>query len=93
MSRRLATYVTVRDDKHRAFSFGPADDVPAWAVKAITLRSAWTEDDGAAPADPQPSEAAPVQSGQDDGRDDTLTSPPVEQGTAPRRRGRPRKAT
>lgn len=40
---KLATYVHVTDDKGAAHVFGPADEVPAWAVSRITNPKAWAE--------------------------------------------------
>lgn len=57
MARKLAGYVVVRDAKFKNHIFGPADDVPDWAVKLITLKSAWVEtDDAAAPVTDESSE-------------------------------------
>lgn len=39
----LAANVHVTDDKGAAHVFGPADDVPAWAVELITNPKAWEE--------------------------------------------------
>lgn len=47
MSRRLTGYTTVRDDDNNVLSFGPHDDVPAWAAKLITNPKLWG--DGEAP--------------------------------------------
>ncbi|MEV0247962.1 hypothetical protein AB0H76_15320 [Nocardia sp. NPDC050712] len=41
MSRKLATYVHVPDADGEYHVFGPDDDVPAWAVKAITNPGVW----------------------------------------------------
>lgn len=44
--RRLAGYVTLDNpDTNETVSFGPDDEVPAWAQKAITNPSAWEEYD------------------------------------------------
>lgn len=106
MSRRLRHYVTVRDDRHRVHLFGPSDDVPDWAVAAITLRSAWADDTDETPAEPpvetpvEPVEPTPPQDEPEppaiddgSGADDAETVEPVEPEAAPRKRGRPRKST
>lgn len=59
MARKLATYVHVHGEDGRSHAFGPADDVPAWAVKKITNPAAWAEEpeDDSAPPAGDPSEA------------------------------------
>jgi len=48
---RLATYVHVHDKDGVAHVFGPDDEVPTWAARAITNPAAWAE----APAgEPEP---------------------------------------
>lgn len=56
-ARRLVYRVAVTDDEDRVVWFGPDDDVPAWASKQITNKSAWSdngEDDADADAKPAP---------------------------------------
>lgn len=38
---KLAYFVSLTDADGAPHTFGPSDDVPAWAVKAITNPSAW----------------------------------------------------
>lgn len=45
MGRRLAAIVHVYDEHGAAHVFGPDDDVPAWAAKAITNPDAWAAGD------------------------------------------------
>lgn len=45
-ARKLARYVTVRDDNGEPKAFGPDDTVPAWAAKQITNPAAWADSDG-----------------------------------------------
>jgi hypothetical protein len=40
---RLATHVHVQDDQGQNHVFGPGDDVPDWAAKAITNPNAWAD--------------------------------------------------
>lgn len=53
---RLAGYVHVRDEVGSSHVFGPASDVPAWAVPLITNAKAWadklTPSAGSAPSRP-----------------------------------------
>ena len=48
---RLAVFVHVADKNGEVHAFGPDDDVPAWAAKAITNPDAW-EDAPEAPKTP-----------------------------------------
>lgn len=57
MTRRLAAHVHVHDEHGAAHVFGPGDDVPAWAVEAITNPAAWAPDPDPG-AEPEP-EAGP----------------------------------
>lgn len=41
MSRRLSTFVTVHDESGQAHTFGPGQDLPGWASKAITNPNVW----------------------------------------------------
>lgn len=43
MGRKLNTNVHLLDSEGLAHSFGPDDDVPAWAVDAITNESVWAD--------------------------------------------------
>ena len=45
MSRRLSTFVHVHHEDGSSHVFGPDDDVPAWAAKAITNDSVWEQDE------------------------------------------------
>lgn len=38
---KLNSYVHVFDDEGNRFVFGPDDQVPAWAQKAITNKGVW----------------------------------------------------
>lgn len=40
---RLATHVHVADESGTVHVFGPADEVPGWAARAITNPAAWAE--------------------------------------------------
>lgn len=40
---RLAQLVHVKDGQGVSHAFGPADEVPAWAVQLITNPKAWAE--------------------------------------------------
>lgn len=52
---RLAACVHVYDDEGVAHVFGPGDDVPDWAAKAITNPDAWVSDThGPAQGEDQP---------------------------------------
>jgi hypothetical protein len=51
VSKKLASTVHVADADGVVQVFGPGDDVPAWAEKAITNPKAWAEDE---PEDPKP---------------------------------------
>jgi hypothetical protein len=52
---KLAYHVDVYDSKGEKHTFGPdSDDVPAWAVKAITNPSAWEGGEAPATSDTQP---------------------------------------
>ncbi|WP_058847033.1 hypothetical protein [Streptomyces silvensis] len=51
----LITNVHVTDAAGQAHVFGPADDVPAWAVELITNPKAWDE----APVKREPVDATP----------------------------------
>ncbi|MEV0444009.1 hypothetical protein AB0I84_23795 [Streptomyces spectabilis] len=51
----LITNVHVMDESGQAHVFGPADDVPAWAVELITNPKAWDE----APVKHEPIDATP----------------------------------
>ena len=42
--KKLRAHVHVTDAKGNPFVFGPDDDVPAWAQKAITNEKAWAEE-------------------------------------------------
>lgn len=65
MSRKLTTYVTVRDANLRSVTYKPGDDVPDWAASQITARSVWAQDESAhearteAQPTPTSSESAP----------------------------------
>lgn len=48
MGRKLTSYVHVVDEDGQAHAFGPGDDVPSWAEKAITNPDVWEADDSAA---------------------------------------------
>lgn len=97
--RRLSTYVTVRDAAHRSRTFGPGDDLPAWASQAITFVSAWADTGDDAPQPPAAAAPAPPVT-PSNAVDDTVdhTDDSVEHADdsadahAPRKRGRPRKA-
>lgn len=43
MMAKLAAYVSVHDLEHGTVTFGPEDEVPAWAVDLITNPKAWEE--------------------------------------------------
>jgi hypothetical protein len=45
MARRLAAFVTVYDEHRSPKSFGPNDELPAWAERQITNAAAWVDDD------------------------------------------------
>jgi hypothetical protein len=76
MTRKLASYVTVRDGNGRSVTFGPNDDhVPGWASAQITHDIAWARD-----AKPT---SAPAEPAVDDTDDDAPERP---------KRGRPRPA-
>lgn len=55
---KLSTFVHVSDDEGVVHAFGPADNVPAWAVKKITNRLVWVEGEGGTP---EPVEETPVE--------------------------------
>jgi trehalose utilization protein len=79
MTRKLATYVTVRDGNGRPVTFSPNDDhVPGWASAQITHAIAWAADEkpAHAPADDSADNTGAV-------TDDAPERP---------KRGRPRKA-
>jgi hypothetical protein len=40
---KLKTYVHVRDESGQNFVFGPDDNIPAWAEKAITNPNVWAD--------------------------------------------------
>jgi len=40
---KLATFVHVLDENGQSHTFGPEDDIPKWAEKAITNPNAWEE--------------------------------------------------
>lgn len=67
---RLNTFVHVvstdADGTQQAGTFGPADELPAWAAAAITNPEVWDGDPPAA----EPAPAAPT------GGDETLVEPP-----------------
>ena len=46
MGRRLAGFVHVTAPDGGAAVFGPDDELPAWASKAITNEKAWAEESG-----------------------------------------------
>lgn len=54
MGRRLNTYVHVDDADGVSHAFGPQDDVPAWARKAITNPDAWVDDEDEPASEPAP---------------------------------------
>lgn len=61
MSRRLAFHVHVADEHGEIHEFGPDDQVPAWAQKAISNPSAWAEEPDTEPAPGNPAtEGEPV---------------------------------
>ncbi|MFI5777024.1 hypothetical protein [Nocardia sp. NPDC051570] len=47
---QLNTYVHVQDEKNVTHIFGPGDQVPGWAVRAITNPAVWAHRD----EDPDP---------------------------------------
>lgn len=47
MTRKLATHVHVNDEHGVTRVFGPDDELPAWAVEAITNPKAWAGDEPA----------------------------------------------
>jgi hypothetical protein len=47
MTRKLATHVHVNDEHGVSHVFGPDDELPAWAVEAITNPKAWAGDEPA----------------------------------------------
>lgn len=44
MAKKLKTYVHVRDDRGVSHEFGPDDDLPGWAEKAIENPDVWAGD-------------------------------------------------
>lgn len=42
-ARQLAVHVDVHDADGNARSFGPGDELPAWAVEAITRDDVWAQ--------------------------------------------------
>jgi hypothetical protein len=62
---RLASYVHVQDDQGANHVFGPDDEVPGWAEKAITNPKAWAD----APAGPAMGDGEPPRAGRGSGRD------------------------
>lgn len=60
MGRRLAGFVHVTAPDGGAAVFGPDDELPAWASKAITNEKAWAEESG--------SDEEPVERSYDDMR-------------------------
>lgn len=51
---KLIANVHVADADGVVHAFGPGDDVPAWAVKAITNPKVWAKDDKADTAKEEP---------------------------------------
>src|SRR5207253_81668 len=48
VARKLSAFVHgLVDDEGRSHSFGPNDDVPAWAAALITNEKAWADGDAA----------------------------------------------
>lgn len=74
MAKKLNTNVSVADENGEAHWFGPDDDLPDWAEKAITNPHVWADSaaDGGQAGDDDGSQAG------DDG-----------EGESERRRGRP----
>lgn len=65
---RLATHVHVQDDQGQNHVFGPGDDVPDWAAKAITNPNAWEEAPVGIPA-ARTAGGEPPRAGKGSGRD------------------------
>jgi len=85
MSRRLATYVYLTDGLH-VHAFGPDDDLPDWAVKAIPNPKAWQdEQQGDVDDDGEQPEPDAESSEQGDVDDDGEQPEPAKQ-PAPRKR-------
>lgn len=61
-AKKLAYFVHVVDADGESHAFGPEDDVPGWAAKAITNPSAWGEEADGDPLAPPP--AGPPATGQ-----------------------------
>jgi len=55
MARRLAAYVSLwHPETRQRVTFGPKDDVPAWAAGKITNPAAWEGDEPADEQDARP---------------------------------------
>ena len=50
MGKKLNTSVHVTDTEGNSGTFGPDDDLPAWAEKAISNPDVWAEEEKKAPA-------------------------------------------
>lgn len=61
MTRHLTGYVTVLGPDRRRTTFGPGDEVPAWAAEKITNPAAWTgqDNDGSTPPPSAPKTETP----------------------------------
>lgn len=66
MGRRLAGFVHLADENGVLCSFGPDDDVPAWAAEQITNPSAWADSGDVVPL---AAGEVPPRSGKGSGRD------------------------
>lgn len=67
MAGKLTGYFGVRDRLGNVCSFGPDDDVPAWAAKQITNPSAW--EGGSAPDSGGSDDGPPPRAGKGSGRE------------------------
>lgn len=65
---KLNTFVTVHKDGE-PFTFGPADDVPSWAEKAISNPNVWEEAPEAADETPTGADGEPPRAGAGSGLD------------------------
>lgn len=60
MAGTLQSTVYVLDENGEHVAFGPGDEVPDWAAKQITNKSAWEQAPDAEPGDGLPDGAPPL---------------------------------
>lgn len=82
MAKKLATTVHVADDNGTMHVFGPGDEVPGWAEKAITNPDVW-EDSGSGDESvtfSDPGNSGPSSVEMTDGEDTRPTAKDADQG-------------